>query len=306
MRVLLPAPFSPSRTCTSPRRRSKSTPSSATTPGKVFRMPSMRSNSSWLLTACSCSLRGTALRRRCSPQERRTTRRAGRVTDCGGPPSMRSTSARTAARPSSPVGWAIAVIGGSVCTNHGMSSNAASAMSSGTRSPRARIGVQGAERHQVVGGEHDLGRLGQGEEALGDPPPAVGLEVALPDVGVGQRRARTRAAPPGRPRRARWPVVVAAGPAMMASLRWPSPCRWATRSRTASAPVGPHDGHVHARGSTGPRRPSACRRARRPASAGEPPSVGETRSPSIRRSRRVRTWWSCSSGRSSALPMITL
>ncbi len=36
MSVDLPAPFSPSRMCTSPRRREKSTPSSATTPGKVF------------------------------------------------------------------------------------------------------------------------------------------------------------------------------------------------------------------------------------------------------------------------------
>src|SRR5262249_22129071 len=34
--VDLPAPFSPNSTCTSPRRRSKSTPSSATTPGNRF------------------------------------------------------------------------------------------------------------------------------------------------------------------------------------------------------------------------------------------------------------------------------
>src|SRR5919206_2716717 len=37
--VDLPAPFSPSRACTSPLRRSKSTWSSATTPGKRFVMP---------------------------------------------------------------------------------------------------------------------------------------------------------------------------------------------------------------------------------------------------------------------------
>src|SRR5271165_2886195 len=43
MRVDLPAPFSPNRTWTSPWRRSKSTPSSATTPGKRFEMlPSSR------------------------------------------------------------------------------------------------------------------------------------------------------------------------------------------------------------------------------------------------------------------------
>ncbi len=49
-----------------------------------------------------------------SPHERRTMSRAGRATDCAGLPAMRSTRARTAARPSSSVGWAIAVMGGSV------------------------------------------------------------------------------------------------------------------------------------------------------------------------------------------------
>src|SRR5438105_10229300 len=37
--VLLPAPFSPSRACTSPAAASKSTPSFATTPGKRFVIP---------------------------------------------------------------------------------------------------------------------------------------------------------------------------------------------------------------------------------------------------------------------------
>src|SRR5688500_9176311 len=37
--VDLPAPFSPRSACTSPARRSKSTPSLATTPGKRFVMP---------------------------------------------------------------------------------------------------------------------------------------------------------------------------------------------------------------------------------------------------------------------------
>src|SRR4030095_4011361 len=37
--VDLPAPFSPRRACTSPRRRSNDTPSLATTPGKRFVMP---------------------------------------------------------------------------------------------------------------------------------------------------------------------------------------------------------------------------------------------------------------------------
>src|SRR6187455_2131195 len=37
--VLFPAPFSPSRACTSPGAASKSTPSFATTPGKRFVIP---------------------------------------------------------------------------------------------------------------------------------------------------------------------------------------------------------------------------------------------------------------------------
>src|SRR6476620_10495540 len=41
--VLLPAPFSPSRACTSPVRTSKSTSSRATTPGKALRMPCISS-----------------------------------------------------------------------------------------------------------------------------------------------------------------------------------------------------------------------------------------------------------------------
>src|SRR6185295_15301365 len=43
-RVDLPAPFSPSSACTSPARRSKLTPSSARTPGKLLAM-SFSSNS---------------------------------------------------------------------------------------------------------------------------------------------------------------------------------------------------------------------------------------------------------------------
>src|SRR6516164_6174661 len=41
-RVVLPAPFSPSSACTSPTPASKVTPSFATTPGKRFVIPSMR------------------------------------------------------------------------------------------------------------------------------------------------------------------------------------------------------------------------------------------------------------------------
>ena len=42
MRVDLPAPFSPMRACTSPRRRVRSTPSRAFTPGKVIVIPVIR------------------------------------------------------------------------------------------------------------------------------------------------------------------------------------------------------------------------------------------------------------------------
>src|SRR5215831_2922332 len=41
-RVVLPAPFSPSNACTSPAAASKLTPSFATTPGKCFVIPTMR------------------------------------------------------------------------------------------------------------------------------------------------------------------------------------------------------------------------------------------------------------------------
>src|SRR5205823_3652403 len=44
--VDLPAPFSPKTTCTSPRRRSKSTPLRATTPGNRFTTPSSASTTS--------------------------------------------------------------------------------------------------------------------------------------------------------------------------------------------------------------------------------------------------------------------
>src|SRR5260221_3403452 len=47
MSVDLPAPFSPNSTWTSPMRRSKSTASSATTPGKCLLRPSARNNSSY-------------------------------------------------------------------------------------------------------------------------------------------------------------------------------------------------------------------------------------------------------------------
>ncbi len=43
IRVLLPAPFSPTNACTSPGRTSKSTPSRARTPGKLLFIPRMRS-----------------------------------------------------------------------------------------------------------------------------------------------------------------------------------------------------------------------------------------------------------------------
>ena len=56
IRVDLPAPFSPNRTCTSPGRRSKSTRSSASTPGKCLVIVSRRSRgtTSWRGGPCPC------------------------------------------------------------------------------------------------------------------------------------------------------------------------------------------------------------------------------------------------------------
>ncbi len=56
MRVLLPAPFSPSRAWISPLRSSKSTPSLATTPGKRLTMPRISTASG--LGAAGASLMG--------------------------------------------------------------------------------------------------------------------------------------------------------------------------------------------------------------------------------------------------------
>ncbi len=239
-----------------------------------------------------------------SPHERRTTRRAARVTDCGGRPSIRSTSARTAARPSSPVGWATA--GDRRIGVHEPRDVVERRERDvlGNPQPARADRVQRAERHQVVGGEDDLGRLGQVEEALGDPPSALGLEVALTYVGVRERQSvfghglpeglDVLAAGGGRrgPRDDREPAV-----SQPVQMRHEIPDR-----RPA---VRPYDGHVHARD------PAVHEDHRRPRTRGvqhpgEPPSAGETSSPSIRRSSRVRTWWSWRSGRSSALPMITL
>jgi hypothetical protein len=51
--VDLPAPFSPTSACTSPRRRAKSTPSSAVAPAKRFTIPAMRRIGAASLTAVS-------------------------------------------------------------------------------------------------------------------------------------------------------------------------------------------------------------------------------------------------------------
>src|SRR3954470_16270277 len=61
IRVLLPAPFSPSRAWTSPGRTSKSTSSRATTPGKTLRMPCISSTgteaaTSGITSLCSASV----------------------------------------------------------------------------------------------------------------------------------------------------------------------------------------------------------------------------------------------------------
>src|SRR5579872_827604 len=75
MSVDLPAPFSPTSACTSARSTSRSTPSRARTPGKVFTIPRIRS--SGLLIALLCvgfrklsDVNGDLLRRRLPRKER--------------------------------------------------------------------------------------------------------------------------------------------------------------------------------------------------------------------------------------------
>src|SRR5919197_4908539 len=75
--VDLPAPFSPRRACTSPRRRSKSTPSFATTPGNLFVIDrSSRTGTSAIRDDSTTGSRGRSRRRRgagSSPAPRRST-----------------------------------------------------------------------------------------------------------------------------------------------------------------------------------------------------------------------------------------
>src|SRR5205085_10451382 len=60
MRVDLPAPFSPTMACASPRSNLRLTPSSAVTPEKRLVMPSMRSSGVAILISCRDRV--------CSPQ----------------------------------------------------------------------------------------------------------------------------------------------------------------------------------------------------------------------------------------------
>src|SRR5205085_8428333 len=53
MSVDLPAPFSPTSACTSPRSTSTPTPSSATTPEKTLRIPSIRRSGSLVISVQS-------------------------------------------------------------------------------------------------------------------------------------------------------------------------------------------------------------------------------------------------------------
>ena len=115
----------------------------------------------------------------------------------------------------------------------------------GDPQPPRPYGVQRAQRHQVVGGEDDLGRLVQVEEALRGPPPALRLEVALADVRAGkgepvcaERLAEgvDALASGGRgsgPRDDREPPV-------------PESVQVRDEVPHGRPPVGPDDGHVHA------------------------------------------------------------
>src|SRR5437868_1431890 len=57
--VDLPAPFSPTRPCTSPARSSKSTPRRARTPANSLTMPTARTAAGGCPAAVSCSLTGS-------------------------------------------------------------------------------------------------------------------------------------------------------------------------------------------------------------------------------------------------------
>src|SRR3954454_4416665 len=65
--VDLPAPFSPSSACTSPRRRSKSTASFARTPGKRFVMPRSSRTGGSVVAANSGDSREIEGGRACEP-----------------------------------------------------------------------------------------------------------------------------------------------------------------------------------------------------------------------------------------------
>src|SRR6476619_3244173 len=86
IRVLLPAPFSPSKAWISPERRSKSTSSLATMPGKALTMPRASSAGTAGGTGAACDAGETGDVTEAAPRER------------GGGP--------TGARPQAPIGLA--------------------------------------------------------------------------------------------------------------------------------------------------------------------------------------------------------
>src|SRR5450631_301949 len=72
MNVDLPAPFCPTRQCTSPARTSRSTPSSARTPGKSLTIPSISRRASLTAIVCQTGASGhrPARRRACTRTHR--------------------------------------------------------------------------------------------------------------------------------------------------------------------------------------------------------------------------------------------
>src|SRR5215216_4512258 len=79
MSVDFPAPFSPMTECTSPARSTKSTPSSASTPGKWMVMPRMETSGG---ASMSTGMRHSPWLRECCPARRLAPGGAALV-DCG-------------------------------------------------------------------------------------------------------------------------------------------------------------------------------------------------------------------------------
>src|SRR4051794_33347188 len=194
-RVDLPAPFSPSSAITSPRRTSKSTPCSACTPGKLLLIPDMRRRGS------TGAVRRTSWRRWGSPAGPGSGGRLLHLVEPLGLVEIGLGDDDRRQQDEVLVGLLLAleIVDHDV---HGLAALAARELLDGSgeravadRGQRFRQGVeaddldlalqvarldglQGAERHVVVGGDDHVGRARHaGEQRLGDREALVAGEV---------------------------------------------------------------------------------------------------------------------------------